>query len=125
VHISKVKSVNLDSWTLQQAASMQQMGNKRARSVYESELPEDFRRPQTDQAVEAFVRQKYEKKKFLLAGWEPSKPPGEPVSWVPALTAPQVGWAEGEEAAAVKSKTEVSKKVVVPVRSPPTPATAR
>lgn len=114
VHISKVKSVNLDSWTLQQVASVQQMGNKQARAVYEAGMPEDFRRPQTDQAVEAFVRQKYEKKKFLLAGWEPSKPPIEPA-----------GWAAGEQAAAVKARTEVAKKVVVPAKSPPAPATAR
>lgn len=29
VHISKVKSVNLDSWTPEQVVSLQQMGNSR------------------------------------------------------------------------------------------------
>merc|ERR1711977_395609 len=42
VHISKVKSVNLDSWTQVQVSSMQQMGNSRGRAVYEARLPEDF-----------------------------------------------------------------------------------
>ena len=95
VHISKVKSVNLDSWTPQQVAvglktfniwlklfffqSMQQMQNSKARAVYEAGIPEDFRRPQTDSAVEAFVRQKYEKKKFIQPNWQPSKPPDFPV----------------------------------------------
>merc|ERR1712226_487255 len=51
VHISKVKSVNLDSWTQVQVSSMQQMGNSRGRAVYEARLPEDFRRPQSDQQM--------------------------------------------------------------------------
>ena len=58
---------------------MQQMQNSKARAVYEAGIPEDFRRPQTDSAVEAFVRQKYEKKKFIQPNWQPSKPPDFPV----------------------------------------------
>jgi len=81
VHISKVKSVNLDSWTPQQVASMQMMGNSKGRAVYEANIPDDFRRPQTDSAVEAFIRQKYEKKKFIAAEWVATKPPDVPVGW--------------------------------------------
>lgn len=114
VHISKVKSVNLDSWTPQQVSSMQQMGNSKARSVYEASLPEDFRRPQTDSAVEAFVRQKYEKKKFLQANWEPSKPPEIPV-----------GWDGGDASIASKVKADLGKKVTAPPRSPIAPVTPR
>ena len=55
------------------------MQNSKARAVYEAGIPEDFRRPQTDSAVEAFVRQKYEKKKFIQPNWQPSKPPDFPV----------------------------------------------
>ncbi|XP_071074645.1 stromal membrane-associated protein 1 isoform X4 [Dasypus novemcinctus] len=43
---------------------MQDMGNTKARLLYEANLPENFRRPQTDQAVEFFIRDKYEKKKY-------------------------------------------------------------
>ncbi|KAK0150735.1 Stromal membrane-associated protein 1 [Merluccius polli] len=64
VHISRVKSVNLDQWTSDQIQSIQDMGNTRARQRYEANLPESFRRPQTDQAVEFFIRDKYEKKKY-------------------------------------------------------------
>ncbi|XP_007943376.1 stromal membrane-associated protein 1 [Orycteropus afer afer] len=64
VHISRVKSVNLDQWTPEQIQCMQDMGNTKARLIYEANLPENFRRPQTDQAVEFFIRDKYEKKKF-------------------------------------------------------------
>ena len=68
VHISKVKSVNLDSWTAEQIAvrtprascphpprlsfqSVQAMGNNRGRAVYEANMPTGFRRPQTDSYV--------------------------------------------------------------------------
>jgi len=116
VHISKVKSVNLDSWTPQQVASMQQMQNSKARAVYEAGIPDDFRRPQTDSAVEAFVRQKYEKKKFIQPNWQPTKPPDFPV-----------GFDQGDETAnnLSKAKAEVAKKVVLPARSPTAPVTSR
>lgn len=65
VHISRVKSVNLDQWTPEQIQSMVDMGNSRARQLYEAHLPESFKRPQTDQAVEVFIRDKYERKKYL------------------------------------------------------------
>ncbi|XP_023654192.1 stromal membrane-associated protein 1-like isoform X4 [Paramormyrops kingsleyae] len=64
VHISRVKSVNLDQWTPEQIQSVQDMGNSKARRLYEATLPESFRRPQTDQAVEFFIRDKYERKKY-------------------------------------------------------------
>lgn len=62
--IFQVKSVNLDSWTPEQVQSMRVMGNKMARRVYEAELPEHFRRPQTDSALESFIRAKYEQKRW-------------------------------------------------------------
>ncbi|XP_042295681.1 stromal membrane-associated protein 2 [Sceloporus undulatus] len=65
VHISRVKSVNLDQWTQEQIQCMQEMGNGKANRLYEAYLPDNFRRPQTDQAVEGFIRDKYEKKKYL------------------------------------------------------------
>ncbi|XP_076462159.1 stromal membrane-associated protein 2-like isoform X4 [Babylonia areolata] len=74
VHISKVKSVNLDTWTAEQVAMMQEMGNSRARAVYEANVPDDFRRPQTNSAVEAFIRSKYENKKYIAREWVPPKP---------------------------------------------------
>uniref|UniRef100_A0A8C7E6N0 Small ArfGAP2 n=1 Tax=Naja naja TaxID=35670 RepID=A0A8C7E6N0_NAJNA len=65
VHISRVKSVNLDQWTQEQIQCMQEMGNGKANRLYEGYLPENFRRPQTDQAVESFIRDKYEKKNYM------------------------------------------------------------
>ncbi|RWS10376.1 stromal membrane-associated protein 2-like protein [Dinothrombium tinctorium] len=76
VHISKVKSVNLDAWTAHQVAYLQQMGNSKARAVYEANLPDNFRRPQVDSALEAFIRAKYEQKKYIAKEWvQPPTPP--------------------------------------------------
>ncbi|XP_058055125.1 stromal membrane-associated protein 1 [Anopheles bellator] len=75
VHISRVKSVNLDSWTPEQVVSLEQMGNSRARAVYEAMVPDGFRRPQTDSALESFIRAKYEHKKYLAREWVPPPPP--------------------------------------------------
>nr|CAG4634802.1 EOG090X06Q2 [Alona affinis] len=79
VHISRVKSVNLDSWTPEQVVSLQQMGNSRARAVYEANLPDNFRRPQTDSTLESFIRAKYETKKYIAKEWV--CPPPLKVSW--------------------------------------------
>uniref|UniRef100_A0A9J7YU46 Small ArfGAP2 n=1 Tax=Cyprinus carpio carpio TaxID=630221 RepID=A0A9J7YU46_CYPCA len=65
VHISRVKSVNLDQWTHEQIQSVQEMGNVKARRLYEAFLPECFQRPETDQAAEVFIRDKYDKKKYM------------------------------------------------------------
>lgn len=73
VHISRVKSVNLDQWTAEQIASMQAMGNAKSRSIYEQNLPDTFRRSQTDSAMEQFIRNKYENKKWIAKEW--TQPP--------------------------------------------------
>ena len=50
VHISKVKSVNLDSWTPEQVQSMRVIGNSTARGVYEANIPGT---PPSSQATKA------------------------------------------------------------------------
>jgi stromal membrane-associated protein len=56
------------------------MGNSRARAVYEALLSDNFRRPQTDSALESFIRAKYEHKKYIAREWIP--PPFPPkVDW--------------------------------------------
>ncbi|CAI8057012.1 Stromal membrane-associated protein 1 [Geodia barretti] len=65
VHISKVKSVNLDSWTPEQIATIQKGGNGKARDKYEANLPANFRRPQDDYGVEQLIRSKYERKLYI------------------------------------------------------------
>ncbi|XP_012605744.1 stromal membrane-associated protein 1 isoform X3 [Microcebus murinus] len=105
VHISRVKSVNLDQWTPEQIQCMQDMGNTKARLLYEANLPENFRRPQTDQAVEFFIRDKYEKKKYYdknaiaITNISSSDAPLQPLVSSPSL-----------QAAVEKNKLEIQKK---------------
>lgn len=80
VHISRVKSINLDSWTPDQVGHLQQMGNSQARAVYEANLPDGFRRPQTDSSLEAFIRAKYETKKYIAKEWVQPPTPAPAVS---------------------------------------------
>ena len=86
VHISRVKSVNLDSWTEEQVSIMQQMGNRKAKLIYEALLPENFRRPQTDSSLEQFIRAKYEHKRYLdrSVPFEMPKPKPLDTSFLPA-----------------------------------------
>lgn len=62
----QVKSINLDSWTMKQAESMRTMGNAKAKEVYEAHLPEHFLRPQSERALENFIRAKYEERRFSV-----------------------------------------------------------
>ncbi|XP_034949653.1 stromal membrane-associated protein 1 [Chelonus insularis] len=113
VHISKVKSVNLDTWTPEQVVSLQQMGNSRARAVYEANLPDTFRRPQTDCSLESFIRAKYEHKKYIAREWVP-----------PAL--PKVNWDKELDEEAEKQrrrkkeslKNNVNQTALPPVKKP-------
>ncbi|KAF7265180.1 hypothetical protein GWI33_021373 [Rhynchophorus ferrugineus] len=112
VHISKVKSVNLDSWTPEQVVSLQQMGNSRARAVYEANLPDNFRRPQNDSSLESFIRAKYEHKKYIAREWV-----------APAL--PKVNWEkeieEEMEKQKRKKKNILEKKPLANVEVPQIP----
>jgi len=66
VHISKVRSVDLDTWTQEHIDIMQKWGNARANKYWEHSLgpnhvPEESR-------VESFIRNKYEYKKYCMPG---------------------------------------------------------
>lgn len=47
------------------------VGNRRARQLYEANLPEFFRRPQTDSALEQFIRAKYEQRRYVPSDFVP------------------------------------------------------
>jgi len=70
VHISKVKSVNLDKWTMEQVEFMATRGNAKVNALYEHTLQTGRKPQETDSVymVEGFIRDKYEKKLFLKKG---------------------------------------------------------
>lgn len=61
VHISKVRSATLDTWLPEQIAFMQSMGNEKANSYWEAELPQDHDKSD----IEIFIRTKYERRKWI------------------------------------------------------------
>ncbi|XP_057528443.1 ADP-ribosylation factor GTPase-activating protein AGD5-like isoform X2 [Amaranthus tricolor] len=61
VHISKVRSATLDTWLPEQVAFIHSMGNERANSYWESELPPNYDRV----GIENFIRAKYEEKRWV------------------------------------------------------------
>jgi len=67
VHISQVRSCTLDRWTEQQLEHMKNMGNAKARQLYEANLPRGFQRPSSEQldVLERWIRDKYERKLFM------------------------------------------------------------
>ncbi|KAI3384175.1 hypothetical protein SNEBB_008209 [Seison nebaliae] len=86
VHISRVKSVNLDTWKPQEIAQVQDMGNSRARAVYEARLPDNYKRPQTDMALEQFIRMKYDHKKWIASEWTGGMVEPSPDLFIPHST---------------------------------------
>lgn len=55
----------MDTWTVEQVQSVRVVGNSVAKAIYEANIPQNFRRPQTDSSLEAFIRAKYEHKRYI------------------------------------------------------------
>lgn len=71
VHISFVRSVNLDTWTLKQVETMESIGNAIANEYYEANIPARYTMPRDGDPVrnwERFIRDKYEHKRFVAPG---------------------------------------------------------
>ncbi|PIN09579.1 putative GTPase-activating protein [Handroanthus impetiginosus] len=70
VHISKVRSATLDTWLPEQVAFIQSMGNEKANSYWEAELPPNYDRV----GIENFIRAKYEEKRWIPKDGKPKTP---------------------------------------------------
>ncbi|XWS09932.1 hypothetical protein CRYUN_Cryun39dG0032300 [Craigia yunnanensis] len=71
VHISKVRSATLDTWLPEQVAFIQSMGNDKANSYWEAELPPNYDRV----GIENFIRAKYEEKRWVPRAGKSNSPP--------------------------------------------------
>ncbi|KAI4685993.1 uncharacterized protein J4E88_003830 [Alternaria novae-zelandiae] len=65
-HISKVKSVDLDTWTDEQLQSVLKWGNARANKYWESKLAPGH--VPSEAKIENFIRTKYESKRWVMEG---------------------------------------------------------
>ncbi|KAL4566854.1 hypothetical protein LXL04_030980 [Taraxacum kok-saghyz] len=70
VHISKVRSATLDTWLPEQVAFIQTMGNVKANSYWEADLPRNYDRV----GIENFIRAKYEEKRWASKDKIPNSP---------------------------------------------------
>lgn len=85
-HISRVKSVDLDSWTNEQTESMLKWGNSKANTFWEAQLPgEPGQYAPDDSKIENFIKTKYDLKK-----WAASKTVPNPSSLSVKASQPQV-----------------------------------
>ncbi|CAG9463872.1 unnamed protein product [Pedinophyceae sp. YPF-701] len=57
VHVSKVRSTDMDTWLPEQVQFIQVMGNAKANAYWEANLPANFRKP--DSCDRSFIEQKY------------------------------------------------------------------
>ncbi|KAF4976840.1 hypothetical protein FZEAL_6543 [Fusarium zealandicum] len=65
-HISRVKSVDLDSWTDEQLQSILSWGNARANKYWEAKLAAGH--APSEAKIENFIRTKYELKRWVMEG---------------------------------------------------------
>ncbi|EAW06600.1 stromal membrane-associated protein [Aspergillus clavatus NRRL 1] len=65
-HISRVKSVDLDSWTDEQLQSVVRWGNARANKYWEAKLAPGH--VPSEAKIENFIRTKYESKRWVMDG---------------------------------------------------------
>lgn len=73
MHISRVRSTELDKWSQQELELLDSMGNAVANSYWEANLPASHARPKsTDlERLERFIRQKYEHRAFVSSEFNP------------------------------------------------------
>ncbi|KAK0469071.1 uncharacterized protein EV420DRAFT_1492337 [Desarmillaria tabescens] len=69
-HITKVKSLTMDSWTKEQVENMKNMGNVKSNAIFNpNEIrhppPPSLMDPERDSELEQYIRSKYEYKRFL------------------------------------------------------------
>ncbi|KAA1066768.1 hypothetical protein PGT21_024457 [Puccinia graminis f. sp. tritici] len=69
-HITKVKSLTLDSWTKEQVLSMKQLGNLKSNQIHNpngsrNPPPTDLEESERDSQLEKYIRTKYESKRFM------------------------------------------------------------
>jgi hypothetical protein len=74
MHLSQVRSCNLDTWLPKQVDAVRALGNARSNRYWEASLPQGFRRPPSgnpNPELVAFIRDKYEHRRYATRDVEP------------------------------------------------------
>lgn len=80
-HITRTKCVGLDAFSRDEVRFMAAHGNRRAAMRYEAAVPPGTARPSaasSDGEVEAWIREKYERRAFCREEGRPAAPPPQP-----------------------------------------------
>lgn len=88
VHISKVKSITLDTWTREQVDRMKEVGNLKSNRKYNPDEmrnrpPTNMEESERDSELEKYIRRKYEFRRFVEG-----RPPPVPSKDATFLTSP-------------------------------------
>ncbi|KAH9598910.1 Arf GTPase activating protein [Trypanosoma melophagium] len=69
VHVTKIKSTNMDKWLTTEVNLMEAIGNKKGKLLYEARLPKGMK-PMTsaeqESTLKTFIQQKYQEKAFAV-----------------------------------------------------------
>ncbi|GBG28086.1 Arf-GAP with GTPase, ANK repeat and PH domain-containing protein 2 [Hondaea fermentalgiana] len=98
VHISKVRSTELDTWQQEWYEVMKKIGNKKANKYWEAKLPKDFSGRPTQAEAEALT---YKLKKFITDKYEKKL-------WVPSSSS--AGGSSSSSSGTSGAKTKSKKK---------------
>ncbi|CAG8589267.1 159_t:CDS:2 [Paraglomus occultum] len=107
-HISRVKSIDLDSWTPEQVENVRRWGNAKANVYWEANLPSNAKIPESN--IDYWIRSKYEAKKWAQKG-----PIPDPDMLSDGFSAQQ------EKAASSAPTGSTQEKTVSPVQRSATP----
>lgn len=103
VHISFVKSLTLDKWNPQLVSNMRNGGNDRANQFFEANMPPGYPRPKSMAERETFIRDKYERRKWVKTGSSDVGGVAESGSAVQAAQAAGLSLGESNQANSVTS----------------------
>jgi len=123
VHISFVRSVNLDTWTKPQVDFMEEWGNARANAYFEANVPSNVHRPKEGDAVrvvEKFIRDKYEFRRYVAKTLPPARGSQAPEEEKPVVEERPTRKAQTKSANGVSRPVAAANPVPSPV--PPTPS---
>eukprot|EP00879_Flechtneria_rotunda_P004506 GHRR01004761.1.p1 GENE.GHRR01004761.1~~GHRR01004761.1.p1 ORF type:complete len:475 (+),score=220.79 GHRR01004761.1:83-1507(+) len=132
VHISQVRSCNLDTWLPKQVEFVRAMGNEKANLYWEAQLPDHFKRPpggQPNPELAAFIKAKYVDKRY--AANDASAPDINNYTGHPCVVNRESSAAAASPAAAAASPAapaapapaEASKTAALPASAPPAAST--
>jgi stromal membrane-associated protein len=116
VHVSRVKSVNLDTWTEAEVEHMEKSNNEEVNRLYEVNVPSGrkINTNATDNQRDRFIRDKYEHKVWYNPGGKDAKKKGKKKEQAKA--------GSDEEEVVVSKKAEINKPIVVAKKVAPVAA---